>query len=296
MSEATENQVFQLSCPVCKSPLNQQDNNLRCANGHSFDAARQGYWNLLLANQKRSKDPGDNAAMVQARRTFLALDYYAPLANSVSQQVAHLLRGRSEAQALDMGCGEGYYTHQMQQRLESDSIPIPLAGLDISKHAVKAACRLNKSILWIVASGANIPVADHSLDLVSVLFSRLMPEEFGRVIKPGGSLLVAYPGENHLIELRELIYDDVRQSAFNPAEVLGDAFKITDKQTVHYQFELSNQAEIQQLLAMTPHGWRITQTAKDKLSFQKTLSLTLDVQLVTFTRQDSQQPTGKADL
>ncbi|MFC6671418.1 putative RNA methyltransferase [Marinobacterium aestuariivivens] len=67
-----------LLCPVCREPLAQQARQLRCAGGHSFDQARQGYWNLLLVQRKRSKDPGDNAPMVQARRDFLDQGHYAP--------------------------------------------------------------------------------------------------------------------------------------------------------------------------------------------------------------------------
>lgn len=276
---------FQLSCPVCKLPLTGDNKRLECDNRHSYDAAKQGYWNLLLANQKRSKDPGDNAEMVQARRSFLELNYYRQLADTVARKTTTLTRSIENPRILDMGCGEGYYTQKMQQQLSDSNPQAQLAGLDISKHAVKAACRQDKSILWLVASGANIPVADHSLDLVSLLFCRLMPEELSRTIKSGGDLLIAYPGEQHLIELRELIYDQVRNSGFNPAQALGDNFSLQDTETINYRFTLPDQQQIQQLVAMTPHGWRIGQAAKDKLAQLDRLELTLDVQLARFSRR-----------
>lgn len=273
---------FQLLCPVCQSPLKGDNKHLRCDNNHSYDAARQGYWNLLLANQKRSKDPGDNAEMVQARRGFLELGYYQPLAEQVATTVARLLPEES-ARIVDMGCGEGYYTARMQQQLAQHP-NLHLAGLDISKHAVKAACSRTRALTWMVASGAGMPVAGRSLDLVTVLFSRLMPDEFRRTLKPGASLLIAYPGEGHLLQLRELIYDEVRQSGFAPASVLGEGFSAAEQETVRYDFTLQNQQEIQQLLAMTPHGWRISPAAKTRISELNQLSLTLDVHLARFTR------------
>lgn len=275
---------FQLSCPVCKQPLMGDNKRLECDNRHSYDSAKQGYWNLLLANQKRSKDPGDNAEMVQARRSFLELGYYQQLADTVAQKITSLASSSGNPRILDMGCGEGYYTQKMQQQLSDSNPQAQLAGLDISKHAVKAACRQDKSILWLVASGANIPVADNSLDLVSLLFCRLMPEELSRSIKPGGDLLIAYPGERHLIELRELIYDQVRNSGFNPAQVLNEDFTHRETEAINYHFTLPNQQQIQQLVAMTPHGWRIGQEAKDKLALLDSLELTLDVQLARFSR------------
>ena len=282
--------MFPLSCPNCSAPLAlNPDNpkNLRCAAGHSFDAAKQGYWNLLLANKKRSKDPGDNAEMVMARRDFLELGRYQGLSDAISELAAECLSETTDACILDMGCGEGYYTSRLEQHLQTAGLSFQLAGLDISKHAVKAACRRNKNISWLVASGANMPVADGQLDLLSVAFSRLMPEEFARTLKAGGHLLIAYPGEQHLRQLRELIYKDVRQSGFAPAELLQDNFTELQTRTVSYDFSLNSQQQISQLLAMTPHGWRIKQDVREELARLDKLTLTLDVKLALFQRKGS---------
>ena len=58
-----------LVCPLDGDTLTQCDETLRCAAGHSFDIARQGYVNLLGAADKRSKDPGDSKLMIAARIT-----------------------------------------------------------------------------------------------------------------------------------------------------------------------------------------------------------------------------------
>lgn len=284
--------MLALTCPSCQAPLTATEKNLRCTAGHSFDAARQGYWNLLLANQKRSKDPGDNAEMVKARTDFLALGYYQQLSDHLNQLVGKTLSAAECPQIMDMGCGEGYYTNRLHEYLLNERVntaenPLQLAGLDISKHAVKAACRRNKAVTWLVASGANMPVAEASLDLLTVAFSRLMPEEFARTLKAGAHLIIAYPGDQHLRQLRELIYKEVRESGFDPSSVLGEAFEAISEQQVKYDFELTSQAEIQQLLAMTPHGWRIKQDVRDDLKQLPSLQLTLDVRLAVFRRSDA---------
>lgn len=275
---------FDLNCPVCLQPLQGDLKHLECLERHSYDAAKQGYWNLLLANQKRSKDPGDNAAMVLARRQFLALGYYQQLADTIATRLAERAADLVTPRILDMGCGEGYYTQRMEQQLELHASGYQLAGLDISKHAIKAACRQSKAVTWMVASGARMPVADASLDLMTVLFSRLMPEEFSRTLKPGAELLIAYPGDDHLIELRTQIYDEVRHSGFTPESVLADTFEHLATETISYQFTLPTPAQIDQLLAMTPHGWRITQAARERLAELQQLELTLDVRLASFRR------------
>src|ERR1017187_37490 len=77
-------------CPVCRDRLALSADGSRwaCPAGHSFDVAREGYVNLLLAGQRRSRQPGDSTEMVNARRRFLATGAYDPLSAAVAQAVA----------------------------------------------------------------------------------------------------------------------------------------------------------------------------------------------------------------
>jgi 23S rRNA (guanine745-N1)-methyltransferase len=84
-----------LICPLCRTPLTLENKSQRCANGHSFDIAKEGYVNLLLVQQKKSKEPGDNPEMVKARREFLQAGYYQPLCNAASQLIAPLKAHRA---------------------------------------------------------------------------------------------------------------------------------------------------------------------------------------------------------
>jgi len=53
-----------LLCPVrdCHLALGREERRVVCARGHSFDIARSGYINVLLPQDRRSKQPGDTAA------------------------------------------------------------------------------------------------------------------------------------------------------------------------------------------------------------------------------------------
>ncbi|WP_143044015.1 putative RNA methyltransferase [Nonomuraea jiangxiensis] len=77
--------VEYLICPVCHADLRLGESALRCARGHSYDVARQGYVSLLVG----SRPPGtaDSAAMVEARARFLAAGHYAPLTRAVAEEV-----------------------------------------------------------------------------------------------------------------------------------------------------------------------------------------------------------------
>ena len=67
------------SCPLCHAPLSRSDNHYSCPQRHQFDLAKEGYVNLLPVQFKRSRDPGDSAEMMQARRAFLDAGHYRPL-------------------------------------------------------------------------------------------------------------------------------------------------------------------------------------------------------------------------
>jgi len=71
-------------CPVCSSPLSLEGRSYYCVNNHSYDISKEGYVNLLLANQKQSRDPGDSKEMLEARKSFLNRGYYKPLARAVA--------------------------------------------------------------------------------------------------------------------------------------------------------------------------------------------------------------------
>ena len=77
-----------LACPLDGAPLHRHGAALRCARGHSFDLASQGYVNLLPVQNKRSLDPGDSKAMVAARRRYLASGIYEPIAAMVARNAA----------------------------------------------------------------------------------------------------------------------------------------------------------------------------------------------------------------
>ena len=63
-------------CPVCGSFLQDDGISYRCDKNHTFDISKDGYVNLLLADQKSSKEPGDSREAVVSRRAFLDSDYF----------------------------------------------------------------------------------------------------------------------------------------------------------------------------------------------------------------------------
>jgi 23S rRNA (guanine745-N1)-methyltransferase len=300
-----------LLCPVCKESLhaNESNKSLSCDNNHSFDRARQGYLNLLLAHKKKSKNPGDSQAMVSARQAFLNSDFYRPISDSLNQIIVdaalkldssekELSKSEKAIQVLDIGCGEGYYSQRMHNSLNDHQIEHNLFGLDISKDAVIAAAKRAKaekhnedvttasSSEWLVASAIDIPLQAQSIDIATCLFTRLMPESYHKVIKQDGLFICVNTGEKHLIELREKLYDKITKTEFDPVKNMGEDFELVDHQQVSYTNTLGNQQQIQDLLLMTPHNWRTTAENKESLKSLAELTVTIDAQIHVFKAKE----------
>ncbi len=238
-----------LTCPLCNGALSADPQGVACPAGHRFDRARQGYLNLLPVQHKKSRDPGDNQAMVEARRRFLDGGHYAPLARRLTELAA----ARAPRRWLDIGCGEGYYTAQLAEAL-ADAEGY---ALDISREAVKRACRRAPGLTWMVASMARVPLADASCDLLASVFSPLDWQEARRLLAPGGGLLRMGPTREHLLELRAHLYDEVRE--YDDEKHLAqipEGMRLAASETLSYRLHLDSAEARADLLAMTPHGWR----------------------------------------
>ncbi|MPY10840.1 putative RNA methyltransferase [Arthrobacter bussei] len=183
-----------LTCPVCSSALAPDGRALVCARGHRFDAARQGYVNLLTG--KGSPFEGDTPEMVDAREAFLGSGHYAPLRDAViAASLRHAARGGI---ALDAGAGTGYYLQGVSEALPSH---VPIA-LDVSKAALRRAARRlphGISLVWDV--WRRLPLADASVDVLLNVFAPRNAAEFVRVLAPNGCLVVVTPRPGHLAGL-----------------------------------------------------------------------------------------------
>ena len=253
---------MELLCPICAAPLRQTDKTFRCDAGHSFDMARQGYVNLLPVQNKRSLNPGDTREQVLSRRAFLEAGFYAPIAQVLCSAAKDL---NCAGPILDVGCGEGWYSAQLSAALDS-----PLVGLDISKEAVRCAAAKYKNAQWICGSAARLPIADGSVGLVTSLFALTIPEEFKRVLSPNGYYFQVLAQEDHLLGLKSIIYPTLTHKEKNVTpELLG--FTLVRQIPIRFTFTVEGQ-QVQNLLSMTPHVYRISKEGAQRL--QETDKLT----------------------
>lgn len=267
-------------CPLCGGALTRREGSYLCPAGHCFDIAREGYTYLLPVNRKHSRAPGDDKAMAAARHAFLEKGYYAPLCEELCQ-LAVELTGDAPA-VLDNGCGEGYYTAGIYRALcEAGKTPV-MAGIDISKPILRLAAKREKNVQFAVASSYRLPAADGSVDLLINCFSPLAIEEFRRVLRPGGHFIYVVPGEMHLWEMKQVLYDHpyVNEVKETPYE----GFRYVSIRHVTDVIHLEDPADIQALFGMTPYCWKTPRAGKERLAALDHLTTTAAFDIHIFER------------
>ncbi len=232
-----------------------QNNIFRCQNNHCFDVAKEGYVNLLPVQHKHSKDPGDNKAMVNARRMFLEQGFYQPLRDKIVALCQHYINGKN---ILDAGCGEGYYTHAHQQGRQN------VYGVDIAKNAVKIAAKKYKSCHFSVGSIASLPFKDEQFDWLYSIYAPIKIEEFHRLLSSDGYLLTVTPGADHLWELKQLIYQNPLKHQVTPVQYSG--FDLIMEENLDYEMTFNDSQQSLNLLAMTPFAFKTSKNLIDELS------------------------------
>ena len=226
-----------LVCSVgdCGMPLVREGQRVVCARGHSFDVARSGYINLLQPQDRRSKEPGDTAAAVQARRRLHDLGVTEPLLRGI----AELAAASPSDVVLDAGCGDGFYLGSLARAIGFDA-----HGIDISAPAVNAAARRYPGCEWIAANADRfVPYAEHTFSLVLSITARMNAPEFRRVLREEGRLLIAVPAPDDLIELRGAGRDRVARTV----ETFSNEFTLADRRRVTTTADL-DAAAVQDLL------------------------------------------------
>lgn len=270
-----------LICPVCRTRLKENRFGYSCKKGHRFDLAAQGYVNLLGAKHSGS---GDDAAMVKARTEFLDTDSYRPLAEKTAEIMKSQLEGVQSPLVLDCGCGEGYYTNIYAQALSAAEV----YGMDISRLAVKHAASRAKSqgienVRFAAASSFELPFAERSADLIVSTFAPVSNDEFARVLKKGGKLVIVCPSPIHLMGLRAVLYDEPYLN--KPNEYGLKSFAPVLSERLEYKVTFGSNRDIMNLFAMTPYYYKTPREGRERLEKLETLETECGFDILVYRKK-----------
>lgn len=273
--------MFQLSCSVrnCGQALQRTDSGLRCSQGHCFDRAKQGYYNLLQPQDSRSANPGDRDEAVEARQRWLARGYMTSFIDALRPWCAAALHSDgSDNQILDLGCGEGTFG----VALFGDA-PETYCGVDLSRRAIRMATKRMPAATWVQANAdRRLPSLDGSTNIALSLFGRRPIAEIMRALAPAGSCIVAVPATTDLIELREQVQQEGHERSRWEAiakQFAEGGLRLCDR--THWQHRPTlDEAAIADALAMTYRGVRHSQ--QQRLATVESMTVTLSADLMLF--------------
>ena len=269
-----------LRCPVCAGPLHLGGSRLACSRDHSFDIARHGYVNLTAG--RPGPGTADTTAMVAAREQFLGGGHYQPVAAALQSLAARHDPG-GPGLVSDLAGGTGYYLAGIL-----DALPRRHGVcIDLSAPALRRAARAHPRA---AALGADVwrplPLADRSAALALSIFGPRNAAETGRILVPGGTLIIAAPGPGHLRELQRplgLIGIDQRK----PQRLAGAYRDYTRSgvTTVNYRLSLDH-ADLTALVSMGPSARHTTQQtlAARIRSLPSPFTVTVDLHITVFQR------------
>lgn len=264
-----------LRCTVrgCGESLSREGARWVCARRHSFDQHRFGFLNLLQPQDRRSKHPGDSLEAAKARRQLARTGYGVEVYLALSRIITSRHWG-PQAALLDVGCGEGAFLRAM-----SGVHALERHGVDISAPAIELAARASPQDFFVVANADRfLPYADRSFDFVTSIDARVNAGEFARVLRKDGLALVAVPGPDDLIELRERVQGGVleKSRAERVEEELGKSFRLKDRTAVTDR-RTFDPPGLRDLLTATYRGFRKSERAAVESLGAMTVTLSHEV-------------------
>ena len=266
-------------CPVCGERLKVDGRSCLCKNRHCFDIARDGYINLATRHTA-SGDHGDNREMIRARRDFLSIGHYAHLMDTLADLA--LIHTPVMGVVLDAGAGECSYTERIAHALASAGRSARVLGVDLSKDALSLGGRRKCDIALAVASVYHLPLSDNSVDMLFEIFAPFVEEEYARVLKSGGKMVMAIPAARHLFELKSILYDTPYENEVQDTSL--SRFRLVERRRVEKDITLEKDEDVWNLFTMTPYFYRTSPAAKEKLRHASPLTVTAAFEVLVYEK------------
>ena len=150
--------------------------------------------------------------------------------------------------------------------------------------AIELAARRYRDCSWVVANADRfLPYADGSFHVVASITARMNPEEFRRVLAPGGTLLVVIPAADDLVELREAVLGErvERDRVQRTVETFTPHFALQHHEHLAHVARL-DRASMLDVMSSSYRGLRARE--REKLEALETMDVTLARDVLVFSR------------
>ena len=120
-----------------------------------------------------------------------------------------------------------------------------------------------------------MPVFDDMVDAVVNIFAPCVEEEYLRVLKQNGILIVVQAGKEHLMGLKRVLYESAYENdtrADLPTEI-----ELICEERLKYNIDVVGNENLQALFAMTPYYWRTSLEDAKKLEGLEKINTDIDI-------------------
>lgn len=262
-------------CPLCHADVYPRGTSLLCSNGHTFDLSKKGSVNFA-PSQKPLKYTRE---LFDARGRIFDGGFYLPLFRKIEDTLSDyrqtLTTPSDELRIVDAGCGQGWYA----KKLADDEHNI-VTGFDLSPDAINQAASGAHNALFMVADVTNIPLQDHSQDVILDILTQANYQEFKRILKPGGLVIKVMPGTDYLQEIRQLLSPQLRQDSYSDQPVLEHFFSHhTNPAVTSIEYSLPlDPMQAKDFLLMTPLSLHVD---KEAIDLDELTDITIHLNILT---------------
>lgn len=268
-------------CPNCraKMKITEDGKSVVCLGDtkiHCYDFSKSGYVNFAPPSQSGS---GDSREAVRSRTEFLESDGYLRVCEAIASLVNKYCHG---APVVDAGCGEGYYTNKIAKEYDGDVIGFDLSKFGAANGAKRSKREGIKNSLFAVGSVFALPIEDGVADGVVNIFAPCAEDEYKRVLKDGGVLIIAGAGEDHLIGLKQAIYEETYKNA--ERDDMPRELTLIEENVVEYDLSITGNSMIRALFSMTPYYYRTSEADMRKLDTLEALTTKIQVKIKVYQK------------
>jgi 23S rRNA (guanine745-N1)-methyltransferase len=114
-------------------------------------------------------------------------------------------------------------------------------------------------------------------------FALLDEKEFNRVLKEDGYFIRVLPDTDHLLGIKEVLYDNVILNVMKEKNI--DGFTLVDEIHIKDEITLKNKDEIHNLFTMTPYYYKSSKNSLDKLHSLNALKTIVSFVLLVYKKE-----------
>ncbi len=116
------------------------------------------------------------------------------------------------------------------------------------------------------------------------MFAEYSVPEIDRILTDDGNIIIVRAANNHLIELKNIIYPEIHEKVKTSSIKTFPGFWV-EQENFSYKITIQSTEDLLSLLLMTPHYWKIKPEGIENLKKFESLEVTISIEIDLLKRQ-----------